>query len=78
MWQFGGETNKIRSNKIAGITCDQNYAYKDYPSIMMQKGLNGYKISDILDSSKKEELEIKNIASQVLKIIKKIFVKFIK
>jgi len=43
MWQFGGETNKIRSNKIAGVTCDQNYAYKDYPGIMIQKGINGYK-----------------------------------
>lgn len=42
MWQFGGETNKIRSNKIAGIVCDQNYAYKDYPTIMKNKGLNGF------------------------------------
>lgn len=26
IWQFGGETNKIRSNQIAGIgICDQNY-----------------------------------------------------
>ncbi|WP_407399583.1 GH25 family lysozyme [Treponema sp.] len=26
MWQFGGETNKIRSNQVAGIgICDQNY-----------------------------------------------------
>lgn len=55
MWQFGGETNKIRSNKIAGITCDQDYAYKDYPSIMMQKGLNGYKISNILSVLKEEK-----------------------
>lgn len=43
IWQFGGDTNKIRINKIAGITCDQDYAYKDYPTIMKQKGLNGYK-----------------------------------
>ena len=43
MWQFGGETNKIRSNKIAGMTVDQDYAYKDYPSIMKKQGLNGYK-----------------------------------
>ena len=27
LWQFGGETNKIRSNKIAGMVVDQNYAY---------------------------------------------------
>ena len=42
LWQFGGETNKIRSNKIAGYTVDQDYSYKDYPSIMKQLGLNGY------------------------------------
>jgi hypothetical protein len=43
MWQFGGEINKLRSNKIAGKTVDQNYTYKDYPSIMKKQGLNGYK-----------------------------------
>ena len=43
MWQFGGETNKIRSNKIAGVTCDQDYAYKDYPTQIKNAGLNGFK-----------------------------------
>jgi len=43
MWQFGGETNKLRSNKINGITVDQDYSYIDYPSIIKKKGLNGYK-----------------------------------
>ena len=42
MWQFGGETNKIRINKVAGMTCDQNYCYKDYPTIMQTNGLNGF------------------------------------
>ena len=42
LWQFGGGTNKIRSTKVAGVTCDQNYAYKDYPTIMKNKGLNGF------------------------------------
>ena len=42
MWQFGGETNYIRMNKIAGVICDQNYAYKDYPTIIKSAGLNGY------------------------------------
>ena len=42
MWQFGGETNKIRTNKVAGVTCDQDYCYKDYPSIMRNAGLNGF------------------------------------
>lgn len=42
LWQFGGSTNKIRDAKIAGVVTDQNYAYKDYPAIMKEKGLNGY------------------------------------
>lgn len=42
MWQFGGETNVLRSNKVAGVVCDQDYAYKDYPAIMRNAGLNGF------------------------------------
>lgn len=42
MWQFGGETNLIRSNKINGQTCDQNYCYVDYPANIKAAGLNGY------------------------------------
>lgn len=42
LWQFGGESNYIRSNKIAGMVCDQNYSYKDYPGIMKNHGLNGF------------------------------------
>ena len=42
MWQFGGEANRIRTTKVAGVTCDQDYAYKDYPSIIKNAGLNGY------------------------------------
>lgn len=30
MWQFGGETNLLRSNQVAGMVCDQNYCYTDY------------------------------------------------
>lgn len=45
LWQFGGETNLIRTNKVAGMTVDQNYAYYDYSSIMKQKGLNGFSAS---------------------------------
>lgn len=42
LWQFGGETNYIRGNKVAGIVTDQNYALKDYPAIMKAAGLNGF------------------------------------
>ncbi|MGG7058470.1 LysM peptidoglycan-binding domain-containing protein [Clostridium tertium] len=42
MWQFGGETNLIRSNKVAGVVCDQNYMLVDYPSIILEKKMNGY------------------------------------
>ena len=42
MWQFGGETNYIRSPYIAGQIVDQNYCYLDYPKLMKEKGLNGY------------------------------------
>lgn len=42
IWQFGGETNYIRSNKVAGVTCDQNYCYVDYTSAIKSLGLNGF------------------------------------
>lgn len=42
MWQFGGEVNYIRSNKIAGTVTDQNYMFVDYPSIIKAKGCNGF------------------------------------
>lgn len=43
MWQFGGEQNFIRSNKIAGVVCDQDYAFKDFPTLIKKKKLNGFK-----------------------------------
>ncbi len=42
MWQFGGDTNKLRSNKIAGVVVDQNYMYVDFPTIIKKKKLNGF------------------------------------
>lgn len=42
LWQFGGETNYQRSNKVAGVITDQNWAVKDYPTIMKTYGKNGY------------------------------------
>lgn len=57
MWQFGGETNLVRSNKIAGYTCDQNYAFKNYPKIMKDVGLNGYKKQIIIEEAEEKQEE---------------------
>lgn len=42
MWQFGGETNKIRTNKVAGVVCDQDIAYQDFQTVIQRAGLNGF------------------------------------
>ena len=42
MWQFGGETNCIRSSEIAGKTVDQNFMYVDFPTIIKNEKLNGF------------------------------------
>lgn len=42
MWQFGGSTNKLRSNKVAGVVCDQDYMLIDYPTLIKKAGKNGY------------------------------------
>lgn len=42
MWQYGGETNLICSNIVAGVVCDQNYMLVDYPTLIKGAGLNGY------------------------------------
>lgn len=42
MWQFGGETNYVRSPYIAGQCVDQDYCYYDYPSVIIGGGFNGY------------------------------------
>lgn len=52
MWQFGGTQNYIRSNKIAGKVCDQNYCYFDiWGSSPAPSGfvLNGYDYSPVFD-----------------------------
>ena len=44
MWQFGGETNQLRSTTVAGYpNMDQSYAYVDYPSMVRELGLNGFR-----------------------------------
>jgi hypothetical protein len=50
IWQFGGETNCICSPYIEGEIFDQNYAYKDYPTIIKQGGYNGWTPENALDT----------------------------
>lgn len=54
LWQFGGETNLIRSKQIGGVTTDQDYALKDYPNIMKKKGKNGYAKTTIIETIKEK------------------------
>lgn len=42
MHQFGGETNLVRSNKVAGKVTDQNYCWIDYPRWIKAAGLNNF------------------------------------
>ena len=69
MWQFGGETNKIRSNKIAGVTCDQDYAYKDYPTQIKNAGLNGFKKSQGTNTPPVQEKPLKSASDVAREVI---------
>lgn len=60
MWQFGGSENHIRSNKVAGMVCDQNYMLIDYPTLIKEAGLNGFakgKEEPKKEEPKKEEVK---------------------
>ncbi len=59
IWQFGGETNPLRSNKVAGVVCDQDYMLIDYSDVIKNKGFNGFKKSakKSLDEVVKEVLD---------------------
>lgn len=43
LWQFGGETNVIRSNKVAGKVVDQDYCFIDMPKFIKDNHYNGFK-----------------------------------
>ena len=59
MWQYGGETNLIRSNKVAGVVCDQNYMLVDYPAKIKAAGLNGFRAAGIeITSPSSKEPEV--------------------
>ena len=69
MWQFGGEMNYLRSNKVAGVVCDQDYAYKDYPSIMRKSGLNGFKKADNTNTPPVQEKPSKSVSEVAKEVI---------
>lgn len=58
MWQFGGESNYIRSPYLAGQVVDQDYCYYDYPSVIKNAGLNGYGTPQPQPQPKKSNEEI--------------------
>ncbi len=64
MWQFGGETNLIRNTAVAGVVCDQNYMYKDFPTLIKQNNLNGF--SNETHTSANEKKSYETIACEVL------------
>lgn len=67
MWQFGGETNLIRSNKINGQICDQDYCYVDYPSKIKAAGLNGYAKNVTPEDPKSQTKSAEQIADEVIR-----------
>ena len=64
IWQFGGESNLIRSNKINGQSCDQDYCYVDFPAKIKAAGLNGYAKGSSTPAPVKKSNE--EIASEVI------------
>lgn len=63
MWQYGGDINYIRSNKVAGVVCDQNYCFVDYPSLIKARNLNGYKKQAV---ATKPQKTVDEIAQEVI------------
>lgn len=57
MWQFGGETNLIRSNRVAGMIVDQDYMLDDY--------INDKKLSQVDNNKEKMSIDqaIKKVVS---------------
>ena len=69
MWQFGGETNNLRSNIVAGVVCDQDYCYKDYPLIMRNNGLNGFKKHTPSNTDVTEVKPVKSVTELAQEVI---------
>lgn len=66
MWQFGGETNLVRTNIVAGQVCDQDYAYEDFPTIMIETGLNGFSKVTNIEVPEAPKKSIEELAREVI------------
>lgn len=51
VWQYGGTQNFIRSNKIAGVTCDQDYCYINF-ELNVESGQKKEESKKIVNSNK--------------------------
>lgn len=67
MWQFGGETNVIRSNKVAGQVCDQNYMLIDYPTEMKKAGRNGFTKTNTPTKPVQKQETLTEVAKKVIR-----------
>lgn len=63
IWQFGGETNLIRKNTVADVVCDQNYMYRDFPTLIKERGLNGFDLDEPLVTIPKS---VETLAKEVI------------
>lgn len=66
LWQYGGSSNPIRPSKIGGVVTDQNFAIKDYPTIMKSAGLNGFTKSGATKPVTPSKKPIQQIAQEVI------------
>lgn len=58
LWQYGGEVNVLRTNRVAGVVCDQDYLLTDYTPIIKDAGLNGFGEADAVHTPKAQEYTI--------------------
>lgn len=79
VWQYGGETNLVRSNKIDNRVCDQNYSYKDYRKIMTDMKLNNFKenTNENIDNNIEDIITEEVISTPFFKSIYNVFKKLI-
>ena len=69
MWQFGGETNNLRSTIVADVVCDQDYCYKDYPAIIKSAGLNGFEQKEGINTPLPEIKPLKSVLEVAQEVI---------